>query len=138
MHTHLNMQLNLVFEYVLLQTDANVLYCVCKAGIQHSDLQKTVTFACRHGADCSLILKSGPCYNPNTVKNHCDYAVNSYFQRKNQAAGSCDFYGVTTVQIATPGIYHHSSFILLICNNWFHIWKFVTNLISKCDRWADF
>ena len=48
-----------------------------------------------------MIFQNGACYNPNTVKNHCDYAVNSYFQKKNQAVGSCDFSGVAT-QTQTP------------------------------------
>ncbi|MFS7992870.1 putative X8 domain-containing protein [Helianthus anomalus] len=46
------------------------------------------------------ILPNAACFKPNTVKDHCDcnYAVNSYYQRKNQALGSCDFSGTATVR----------------------------------------
>ena len=41
-----------------------------------------------HGADCYATLQNGVCYNPNTMKSQCDYAVNSYFQKKGLASGS--------------------------------------------------
>ncbi|KAK8657728.1 hypothetical protein V6N13_035952 [Hibiscus sabdariffa] len=47
------------------------------------------TTLCENGADCNPTHSNGPCYNPNTDKAHCNYAVNSYFQRKGQAQGSC-------------------------------------------------
>uniref|UniRef100_A0A7N0TB46 X8 domain-containing protein n=1 Tax=Kalanchoe fedtschenkoi TaxID=63787 RepID=A0A7N0TB46_KALFE len=78
------------------------LYCLCKDGVGQSALQKTLDYACGAGADCSGILQNGACYNPNTVKNHCDYAVNSYFQRKGQVTGSCDFNGCATTSSTVP------------------------------------
>ncbi|WVZ11895.1 hypothetical protein V8G54_016425 [Vigna mungo] len=72
------------------------LYCVCKDGVGDQALQKAIDYACGAGADCSPILQNGVCYQPNTVKDHCNYAVNSYFQRKGQAQGSCDFAGAAT------------------------------------------
>ncbi|KAI9111662.1 hypothetical protein K1719_017352 [Acacia pycnantha] len=45
-------------------------------------LQKALDYACQAGADCTPILQNGACYNPNSVKDHCSYAVNSYFQKK--------------------------------------------------------
>ncbi|RVX02634.1 PLASMODESMATA CALLOSE-BINDING PROTEIN 3 [Vitis vinifera] len=71
-------------------------YCVCKDGLSDQALQKTLDYACGAGADCSPVLQNGACYNPNTVKDHCSYAVNSYFQKKGQASGSCDFAGTAT------------------------------------------
>lgn len=71
-------------------------YCVCKDGGSDQILQKALDYACGAGADCSPIIQNGVCYNPNTVKNHCDYAVNSYFQKKNQGVGTCDFSGAAT------------------------------------------
>ncbi|GAB4840113.1 hypothetical protein Ancab_020872 [Ancistrocladus abbreviatus] len=77
-------------------------YCICKDGLPDSTLQKSIDYACGAGADCSAILQNGACYQPNTVKSHCDYAVNSYFQRKGQVAGSCDFAGTATTSATLP------------------------------------
>ncbi|KAL7163755.1 hypothetical protein ACSBR2_039803 [Camellia fascicularis] len=77
-------------------------YCVCKDGLSDSVYQKNIDYACGAGADCSSIIQNGVCYNPNTVKDHCNYAVNSYFQKKSQVTGSCDFSGTaTTTQTLT-------------------------------------
>ncbi|MBA0621103.1 hypothetical protein Godav_006753, partial [Gossypium davidsonii] len=77
-------------------------YCLCKDGVNEQTLQKTLDYACGAGADCTPINQNGPCYNPNTVKDHCNYAVNSYFQKKGQAQGSCDFSGTATVSVNPP------------------------------------
>ncbi|XP_022736377.1 PLASMODESMATA CALLOSE-BINDING PROTEIN 3-like [Durio zibethinus] len=77
-------------------------WCVCKDSLGESALQKTLDYACGAGADCNPIHSTGPCFNPNTVRAHCNYAVNSYFQRKGQAQGSCDFAGTATVTASDP------------------------------------
>ncbi|KAK4430074.1 plasmodesmata callose-binding protein 1 [Sesamum alatum] len=90
----------LLFLGLAVHSDAN--YCVCNSGLSDSVLQKNIDYACAAGADCSAILPNGACFNPNTVKNHCDYAVNSYYQRKGQMPGSCNFQGTTTVTPNPP------------------------------------
>ncbi|GMH21923.1 hypothetical protein Nepgr_023766 [Nepenthes gracilis] len=77
-------------------------WCVCKDGLSDAVLQKTLDYACGAGADCSPIKQNGACFNPSTVKAHCSYAVNSYFQRKNEAGGTCDFAGTATVSASDP------------------------------------
>ncbi|KAD2393620.1 hypothetical protein E3N88_40597 [Mikania micrantha] len=77
-------------------------YCVCNTALSDSVLQKNIDYACGNGADCSQILQNGACFNPNTVKDHCNYAVNSYYQRKNQIQGSCDFSGTASVSQTAP------------------------------------
>ncbi|GMH27576.1 hypothetical protein Nepgr_029419 [Nepenthes gracilis] len=77
-------------------------YCMCKDGVSDSALQRTIDYACGSGADCSAILQNGACYQPNTVKAHCDYAANSYFQRKGQVSGACDFAGTATAASSLP------------------------------------
>ncbi|KAI5678893.1 hypothetical protein M9H77_09843 [Catharanthus roseus] len=88
-------------------------YCICKDGVGDQVLQKNIDYACGAGADCTPIHENGPCYNPNTVKDHCNYAVNSYFQRKGQAPGSCDFAGTAapspTIPTAASGCAYPSS-----------------------------
>ncbi|KAK4785953.1 hypothetical protein SAY86_002642 [Trapa natans] len=77
-------------------------YCICKDGVSEKALQTTIDYACGAGADCSSIHEKGGCYEPNTVKDHCNYAANSYFQRKGQAVGSCDFSGTATTSATIP------------------------------------
>lgn len=77
---------------------------MCKDGVGDGALQKNLDYACGAGADCSAILQAGSCYQPNTVKDHCNYAVNSYFQRKGQAVGSCDFAGTAAPSTVLPSM----------------------------------
>ncbi|XP_010537387.1 PREDICTED: PLASMODESMATA CALLOSE-BINDING PROTEIN 3 isoform X1 [Tarenaya hassleriana] len=77
-------------------------WCVCREGLSDGMLQKTLDYACGAGADCGPIHQNGPCFNPNTVKAHCSYAVNSYFQKKSQSPGSCDFAGTATFSASDP------------------------------------
>ncbi|CAH9143818.1 unnamed protein product [Cuscuta epithymum] len=77
-------------------------YCVCKEGMSESMLQKTLDYACGYGADCNPTHQNGPCFQPNTVKAHCSYAVNSFFQKKGQAPGTCDFSGTASTTSSDP------------------------------------
>ncbi|KAK2999498.1 hypothetical protein RJ639_024382 [Escallonia herrerae] len=99
------MAAGLVFLVLILSMamhSSAVQWCVCKQGTGDAVLQKTVDYACGAGADCTLIHQNGACYNPNTLLAHCNYAVNSYFQRKAQASGSCDFAGSASVVTSDP------------------------------------
>ncbi|XP_028122205.1 PLASMODESMATA CALLOSE-BINDING PROTEIN 3-like [Camellia sinensis] len=77
-------------------------WCVCKDGVGDATLQKTLDYACGAGADCNPIHQNAACYNPNTLKAHCNYAVNSFFQKKGQSQGSCDFTGTASVTTSDP------------------------------------
>ncbi|KAL3823977.1 hypothetical protein ACJIZ3_020006 [Penstemon smallii] len=77
-------------------------YCACNTGLSDTVLQRNIDYACGAGADCSAILQNGACYNPNTVRDHCNYAVNSYYQRRGQVTGSCDFSGTAAVTQTAP------------------------------------
>ncbi|KAK4793212.1 hypothetical protein SAY86_023647 [Trapa natans] len=92
----------LVVLLLALTGYSSATYCICKDEGSNQVLQKTIDYACGSGADCSAILQNGVCYQPNTVKDHCNYAVNSYFQRKGQAAGTCDFSGTATTSATIP------------------------------------
>lgn len=81
---------------------ADAAWCVCKPEMADAALQKTLDYACGAGADCTPILQNGACYNPNTVRAHCSYAANSYYQRKGQAQGACDFSGTATLTTTDP------------------------------------
>lgn len=83
---------------------AGATYCICKDGVSDQALQKAIDYACGSGADCSAILQNGACYQPNTVKDHCNYAVNSYFQKKAQSGGTCDFSGTAMTSDTIPSM----------------------------------
>ncbi|KAI3933436.1 hypothetical protein MKW92_013922 [Papaver armeniacum] len=72
-------------------------WCACRTDVSESALQKALDYACGNGADCKPILQNGACFQPNTVRAHCSYAVNSYFQNKGQAQGSCVFSNSATI-----------------------------------------
>ncbi|XVF43224.1 hypothetical protein PTKIN_Ptkin02bG0023100 [Pterospermum kingtungense] len=88
--------------FLAMTGHSSATYCLCKDGVSDQALQKTLDYACGAGADCTPIVQNGACYSPNTVKDHCNYAVNSYFQKKGQAQGSCDFSGSATVSANPP------------------------------------
>ncbi|PKA49744.1 Glucan endo-1,3-beta-glucosidase-like protein 3 [Apostasia shenzhenica] len=91
-----------VFFIFPLHSLEDAAWCVCRTDVSNQALQKTLDYACGDGADCSPILQSGACYNPNTVLAHCSYAANSYYQRKAQAQGACDFSGSAMVTQNDP------------------------------------
>ncbi|XP_023764488.1 uncharacterized protein LOC111913001 [Lactuca sativa] len=55
-----------------------------------------------HGANYAEITRNGASANPNTIKDHCDFHVNSYYQKKGQVLGSCDLSGTVTVSQTPP------------------------------------
>ena len=82
-------------------------WCVCRPDVADAALQKTLDYACGHGADCAAVLPTGPCYSPTSVRAHCSYAANSYFQRNSgQANGAtCDFGGTANLTDTDPSTY---------------------------------
>ncbi|CAL9103938.1 unnamed protein product, partial [Musa textilis] len=81
---------------------ADAAWCVCKPETADAALQKTLDYACGARADCTPIRRNGACYDPNTVRAHCSHAANSYYQRKGQAQGACDFSGTATLATSDP------------------------------------
>ncbi|KAL6579950.1 hypothetical protein OROMI_007974 [Orobanche minor] len=94
----------LVFMLLLLSMADHsfATWCVCKDGDPGS-LQAALNYACGYGADCSKINPNGgACANPNTLKDHCSYAVNSYFQKNGQQPTACVFSGAATTVTSDP------------------------------------
>nr|VDC82582.1 unnamed protein product [Brassica rapa] len=77
-------------------------WCVCKTGLSDTVLQSTLDYACGNGADCNPTHPKAPCFDPDNVRSHCNYAVNSFFQKKHQAPGTCDFSGTATPTNSDP------------------------------------
>ncbi|KAM7489301.1 hypothetical protein LguiB_026786 [Lonicera macranthoides] len=82
--------------------DSSPTYCICRDGLSNSSYQNDIDYACSAGVDCSPISETGDCYEPNNVKDHCNYAVNSYFLMNDQAPGSCNFSGTATSRQTVP------------------------------------
>ncbi|XP_004228409.1 PLASMODESMATA CALLOSE-BINDING PROTEIN 1 [Solanum lycopersicum] len=93
--------LSLVFLLAIIG-HSSASYCTCKDGIDNKILQENIDFACGSGADCTAIHTNGACFNPDTIKDHCNYAVNSYYQRKGASGASCDFKGTATLTPTAP------------------------------------
>ncbi|TMW96676.1 hypothetical protein EJD97_007015 [Solanum chilense] len=94
--------LSLILILALTGYSSGANYCVCKDGFADTILQHNIDYACGNGADCTGILQNGPCYNPNTIKDHCSYAVNSYYQRKASTGATCDFTGSASLTSTPP------------------------------------
>ncbi|KAL5702990.1 hypothetical protein ACHQM5_028137 [Ranunculus cassubicifolius] len=78
------------------------LWCVVRSSVSQQQLQTALDYACGAGADCAPIQSNGLCYLPNTLESHAAYAFNSYYQRRNNAPGSCDFAGSATIATTNP------------------------------------
>ncbi|KAL1198382.1 Carbohydrate-binding X8 domain-containing protein [Cardamine amara subsp. amara] len=89
-----------LFLLCFMFTYTNAAVCVCKDANEEA-LQKVIDYACGGGADCTQIQMNGACYQPNTVKNHCDVAVNSYYQKKAPTGATCDFNGAAVISTST-------------------------------------
>lgn len=75
---------------------------MCKKGGNDKVLQMAIDYACGNGADCTQTHQGGKCFNPDTVYDHCNYAVNSYFQAKGQTPEACNFNGAAMVVSTDP------------------------------------
>ncbi|RZC59863.1 hypothetical protein C5167_007167 [Papaver somniferum] len=94
--------LPLLIIFAFTSHSADAVWCACRPDQSDVVLQKAIDYACGNGADCSAINQGGVCYQPNTVRAHCSYAVNSYYQKKGGAQGSCEFSGSAAVTSTDP------------------------------------
>lgn len=88
---------------VLANDTTDRTFCVAKEGADEKMLQAALDWACGPGkVDCSDLLQGQRCYDPDTVKDHADYAFNEYYHQMGMASGSCYFNGVAVVSTTDP------------------------------------
>jgi len=68
--------------------------CQTNPTAKPADLQTALGWVCGV-QDCSPINPGGSHYQPNTLKDHCDWAFNHYYEtnRLQQGSGACSFSG---------------------------------------------
>ncbi|KAL2904590.1 Glucan endo-1 3-beta-glucosidase 3 [Bienertia sinuspersici] len=88
---------------VLANDTTNQTYCVAKDGADPKMLQAALDWACGPGkVDCAPLLQGEPCYEPNNVVSHANYAFDTYYHKMAMEPGTCYFNGVATVTTTDP------------------------------------
>lgn len=77
-------------------------WCVPKQGMSDQALQANIDYVCSVGVDCRPIQAGGPCFEPNNVRAHASYVMNSFYQTKGRQAYNCDFSGTGVLTSANP------------------------------------
>lgn len=88
------------------------IWCVVAGGrkTNATELGSAVSYACGQGnGTCNAIQPGGPCYWPNTLAAHANYAFNSYWQQFRKSGGTCYFNGLAAQTAKDP-----SKFLLLL------------------------
>ncbi|XP_038905980.1 glucan endo-1,3-beta-glucosidase 13 [Benincasa hispida] len=86
-----------------VQVKGRQTWCVANGNVAAEKLQAGLDYACGEGgADCRPIQVGATCYNPNSIEAHASYAFNSYYQKMERAAGTCDFGGAAYVVTQPP------------------------------------
>ncbi|GER44598.1 glucan endo-1 3-beta-glucosidas [Striga asiatica] len=83
-------------------TGGNNKWCVPKAEASDGALQRALDYVCSQGIDCKPINPGGACFNPNTVRDHASFAMNSWYHAKGLVDFNCDFSGSAVVTTTNP------------------------------------
>ncbi|XP_057530475.1 glucan endo-1,3-beta-glucosidase 3-like [Amaranthus tricolor] len=88
---------------VFANDTTNQTYCIAKEGADPKMLQAGLDWACGPGkVDCSPLLQGEPCYEPDNVVAHANYAFDTYYHIMAMAPGTCYFNGVATITTSDP------------------------------------
>lgn len=66
-------------------------WCVPKPQATDAQLQANINYVCSQGVDCKPIQPGGACFNPNNVRAHATYVMNTFYQTKGRQPFQCDF-----------------------------------------------
>ncbi|XP_045828963.1 glucan endo-1,3-beta-glucosidase 2 [Trifolium pratense] len=88
---------------VLANDTSNQTFCVAKDGADPKMIQAALDWACGPGkVECSPLLQGQPCYEPDNVIAHANYAFDSYYNKMGKTPDACDFKGVATITTSDP------------------------------------
>ncbi|WJX38201.1 glucan endo-1,3-beta-D-glucosidase [Trifolium repens] len=88
---------------VLANDTKNETYCVAKDGADPKMLQAGIDWACGPGkVDCSPLLQGQPCYDPDNVVAHANYAFDAYYHKMGKSTKACDFNDMATISTSNP------------------------------------
>jgi hypothetical protein len=75
-------------------------WCVVVEGANKTAVVEALSFACSQGNQtCDSIQPGKPCFKPDSVVDHANYAFSSYWAQFRHLGGTCNFNGLAT-QIA--------------------------------------
>ncbi|XP_050208795.1 glucan endo-1,3-beta-glucosidase-like [Mercurialis annua] len=77
-------------------------WCVPKAEANDQQLQGNIDYVCSQGVDCKPIQAGGACFDPNNVRSHASFAMNSYYQTHGRTDSSCDFSKSALITASDP------------------------------------
>ncbi|XP_071713631.1 glucan endo-1,3-beta-glucosidase-like [Rutidosis leptorrhynchoides] len=72
-------------------TASGRLWCVPKPNASDGALQANIDYICSNGVDCSPTQPGGRCFEPNTIRAHAAFLMNSYYQANGRHDFNCDF-----------------------------------------------
>ncbi|PKI46567.1 hypothetical protein CRG98_032909 [Punica granatum] len=77
-------------------------WCVPKLGVSDQALQSNVNYICSQGINCQPVQAGGPCFEPNNLRSHASFLMNSYYQTKGLFPYNCDFAGTGMLTSTNP------------------------------------
>ncbi|KAK9056202.1 hypothetical protein SSX86_027292 [Deinandra increscens subsp. villosa] len=81
-------------------------WCVPKPEATIAALQSNIDYVCSSniGADCRSIQTGGPCFEPNNVRAHAAFVMNSFYQMNGRNDYNCDFAHTGVITFTDPRI----------------------------------
>ncbi|KAL0388144.1 UNVERIFIED_CONTAM: Glucan endo-1,3-beta-glucosidase [Sesamum radiatum] len=80
-------------------------WCVPKPDATDAELQANIDYVCSQGLNCQPIQPGGPCFDPNTVRAHASFVMNTYYQSEGRHDFNCDFSGSGVLTFTDPSMF---------------------------------
>lgn len=77
-------------------------WCVPKSDASVQALQANIDYVCSSGVDCRPIQAGGPCFEPNDIRAHASFVMNSFYQTKGRNDFNCDFAKTGVITFTNP------------------------------------